>query len=392
MEKLSFKLLAILMIALSVALFSSCTFEDSVAKFVPDDPDAVIEEPEEDFGTPDGTFLYMMGPGCSAGWNTDDAIPFPSIGDKVYRLDDVELLADQGFWFADAAGQSWPAYGSETGTDMNIKRYETESDMTFKASGDGLYRVTVNLKTMKLTCKFTAAMPVYGNRFWVSGPGLRGDYITFSPMETTDHNIFTWEGHLTNSGVDFFPKKNDWSGTYAKDNAIDAIMDEANQTATYTTTNTDNEKSSFGAPFGAGIYRITFNLAEKTAVFKVVSLDEPSTEDPTMYISGAPFAGGWFGTREKMTLVSGTKTQFTWTGEMKAIDLMDFKFYPDATDWGSPTTQASVISVESPVARYKVNVGSDGDGFVLPFGAGNYRIDLDTEAAELVITLLDAQK
>lgn len=388
MEKLNLKFRVAAMIVTSLTVFSSCTFEDQVAEFVPDDPDAVIEEPDEDFGIPDGTFLYMMGPGCSAGWNTDDAIQVSSIGDKVYRIEDVELLSSQGFWFADVAGQSWPAYGSETGSDMNIKRYGAESDMTFKVNGDGLYHVTVNLQTMKVTCKFTAALPVYGTRFWVSGPGLRGDYITFLPMQTTDQNLFTWEGHLTTSGVDFFPKKNDWSGAHAKDKAVDAVLDEENQTAMYAVTNADDAKSSFVAPFGPGVYHITFNLANKTTLFKVVSLDEPSTEDPRMYISGAPFAGGWFGAREQMTYVSGSNSKFTWAGEMKAVDLMDFKFYPDASDWGSPITQASILSAESPVARYKVNVGNDGDGFVLPFGEGNYRIELDTEIKELVITLL----
>lgn len=165
--------------------------------------------------------MYMLGDGCSAGWDNTAALAMEGTG-GVYTIT-TDLMTVDGnpgnIKFITTLGQWAPMYGSDGTGDAysgTLQYRETESDedpATIPVEVDGTYTVTMNTNDMTYTVEAV-----------VSGPVLYvpGDYQGWAPdaaptiSDSDEDGVYTGTVTIPADAASFefkFTSQPDWNGT-----------------------------------------------------------------------------------------------------------------------------------------------------------------------------------
>lgn len=200
--------------------------------------------------------MYMLGDGCTAGWDNTAALPM-SGADGIYYIT-TTLTAAKNIKFITTLGQWAPMYGTDangTNTGGNLVYRPTENDTDPPSiptpAADGIYTITMNINTMT----YSIAAPLY-----ILGDGSTAgwDNTAAIPMGGGANGVYILNTTLLGAGkyVKFITTLGAWAPMYGTD---------ANGTSTegnlvFRPTEADTDPASIPCPDAQGNYTLKVDI------------------------------------------------------------------------------------------------------------------------------------
>ncbi|MDF1548111.1 MAG: SusF/SusE family outer membrane protein [Bacteroidales bacterium] len=210
--------------------------------------------------------IYIVGDGCSSGWNIDtpepfiqsDADPMKFIYEGLLSVGNIKFLAGStGDWCGD-----WyrPLNDAEPLTSTEVEQNsgcDVDNKWGVTSETAGFYKIT--LDTRDVTVKFKK-ITVY----MIGDAGPNGWNISSpTPMNTANDGIFTYSGPLTEGELKFSKFMGDWcDGDWLNAATADQTITDGQFITTFGCSGPDNKWRVTSAT--AGNYDITVNLNTKT--------------------------------------------------------------------------------------------------------------------------------
>lgn len=203
--------------------------------------------------------MFMLGDGCSAGWNNGSALPMTG-GDGIYSIT-TTLTAGKNIKFITTLGQWAPMYGTDaagTNTGGNLVYRATESDPDPASiptpATDGKYCVTIN--TNNLTYTIAPALYMLGD-----GCSAGWDNNAALPMTGGANGVYTLTTTLgAAKSIKFITTLGAWAPMYGT--TAGAVS--ANGTLVYRATEADPDPSNIPTPATEGSYIVTADITNLT--------------------------------------------------------------------------------------------------------------------------------
>ena len=265
--------------------------------------------------------LYPVG-GFDWGWNKDVAEEMTTEDGVIYYWKGT-IWANADFKFLCQRDAWSPGYTRNAEADdywTLVYNDGSLPDTQFQVSETGVYVVTLNLETLKISVRKASDSP---DIFLIGAAFNWGwDKDAAEQMTTEDGITYTWSGFMWGSGdFKFLCQRDAWAPGYNRDgNASDYW------TLIY------NDGSAPDVQFQVpenGEYTVTINI--ETLKIKVAKKEEPPTPSyQDIFLIGAAFDWGWNqSAAEQMTTTDGIT--YTWTGNMWGE--RDFKFLCQRDAW-----------------------------------------------------------
>ncbi len=265
--------------------------------------------------------LYPVG-GFDWGWNKDVAEEMTTEDGVIYYWKGT-IWANADFKFLCQRDAWSPGYTRNAEADdywTLVYNDGSLPDTQFQVSETGVYVVTLNLETLKISVRKASDSP---DIFLIGAAFNWGwDKDAAEQMTTEDGITYTWSGFMWGNGdFKFLCQRDAWAPGYNRDgNASDYW------TLIY------NDGSAPDVQFQVpenGEYTVTINI--ETLKIKVAKKEEPPTPSyQDIFLIGAAFDWGWNqSAAEQMTTTDGIT--YTWTGNMWGE--RDFKFLCQRDAW-----------------------------------------------------------
>ena len=252
----------------------------------------------------------------------------------------------------------WTAY---------YKTQDWEPDTQWKVDISGIYTLTINIETLKVT-----AEPQFDPSSWekiypIGAMDWGWDPTQAEEMTTEDGIVYYWTGNIVANNDFKFLCQNDgenWIPSYNRDASAEEYWTVYKKTE-------DWQPDDCFKVSESGKYKITLNIVDLiVAVDKVV-------ENPGMYPVGGSFACGWDNSLAQPMMTWNDKDYF-WAGW---LNVGTFKFLCYKDNW-VPSYNRDPNAEYYWTMRYRDDGASDDTLFDIT-DAGEYIIELNTETLEI---------
>jgi len=204
--------------------------------------------------------MFMLGDGCSAGWDNTKALPMMKASDGVYYIT-TQLTAGKNIKFITTLGQWAPMYGTDasgTSTSGNLVYRPTESDPDPASiptpATDGKYVVTIDINTLT----YTVAPALY-----MLGDGCTAgwDNTAALPMMGGLNGVYKLTTTLGDAkSIKFITTLGAWAPMYGT--TAGAVS--ASGTLVYRPTEGDPDPANIPTPAGGGLFTVTADITGLT--------------------------------------------------------------------------------------------------------------------------------
>lgn len=313
--------------------------------------------------------LYPVG-AMEWGWDLEAAEEMETIDGITYTWTGY-LTAGLDFKF-ECQKTAWqPSYNRDGNAEdywtAYYKTQDWEPDTQWKVDISGIYTLTINIETLKVT-----AEPQFDPSSWekiypIGAMDWGWDPTQAEEMTTEDGIVYYWTGNIVANNDFKFLCQNDgenWIPSYNRDASAEEYWTVYKKTE-------DWQPDDCFKVSESGKYKITLNIVDLTvAVDKVV-------ENPGMYPVGGSFAWGWDNTLAQPMMTWNDKDYF-WAGW---LNVGTFKFLCYKDNW-VPSYNRDPNAEYYWTMRYRDDGASDDTLFDIA-DAGEYIIELNTETLEI---------
>ncbi len=239
--------------------------------------------------------------------------------------------------------------------------YSVSPDNKWKVEEPGIYRISLDLQNWTIAAEYTGDFKPAAKLYMIgeaTDGGWSWDAATVIEASADNEDLFIWEGELGRGSFKASDVKDFSAPFYRPETANCEVSDKgvASHTMVYTTSPDDQWLVTV-----AGMYRLTFNIADMTFDAQFLS---GSATLPSLYMIGEATAGGW-SLDAATEIATETENIYVWEGVLKegtfkACVTKDFSapFYrpstPDCEVSQNGVSSNSMVFTTGPDDQWKV--------------------------------------